>query len=148
MRKSRFDFIVGLFLLVGFGVFVYMTTQFGEFSLFDSGKYYTVTAEFDNVAGLKIGANVSMAGVVIGKVSAIELSEDDLALVALYLEKKVQLSDDTIASIKTQGIIGDKFIKISPGGSGSLVREGDLLFETESAIDLEDLISQFVFGKV
>lgn len=148
MRKSRFDFIVGLFMLVGFAAFVYMSTQFGEFSLFESGKYYTVTAEFNNVAGLKVGANVSMAGVVIGKVSNIELSQDDMAHVSLYLDKKVKLSDDAIASIKTQGIIGDKFIKISPGGSGNLIKEGDLLFETESAIDLEDLISQFVFGKV
>lgn len=148
MRKSRFDFIVGLFLLVGFGAFAYMTTQFGEFAIFESGKYYTVTAEFDNVAGLKIGANVSMAGVVIGKVSGIELSEDDMARVSLYLGKSVKIADDAIASIKTQGIIGDKFIKISQGGSGNIIKEGDLLFETESAIDLEDLISQFVFGKV
>lgn len=148
MRKSRFDFIVGLFLLVGFGAFAYMTTQFGEFSLFESGRYYTVAAEFDNVAGLKVGANVSIAGVVIGKVSGIGLSEDNMAHVSLYLEKKVKLTDDAIASIKTQGIIGDKFIKISPGGSDMVVEEGGLLFETESAIDLEDLISQFVFGKV
>ncbi len=148
MRKSRFDFIVGLFLLVGFGAFAYMTTQFGEFSLFESGRYYTVAAEFDNVAGLKVGANVSIAGVVIGKVSGIELSKENMALVALYIEKKVKLTDDAIASIKTQGIIGDKFIKISPGGSDMVIEEGGLLFETESAIDLEDLISQFVFGKV
>jgi phospholipid/cholesterol/gamma-HCH transport system substrate-binding protein len=86
--------------------------------------------------------------VVIGKVSDIELSKDNMAQVSLYLEKKVKLSDDTIASIKTQGIIGDKFIKLSPGGSEMIVEEGGLLFETESAIDLEDLISQFVFGKV
>lgn len=148
MRKSRFDFIVGLFLLVGFGAFAYMTTEFGEFSLFESGKYYTVKAEFENVAGLKVGANVSIAGVVIGKVSAIELSKDDMAQVSLYLEKKVKIADDAIASIKTQGIIGDKFIKINPGGSDQYIKDGDLLFETESAIDLEDLISQFVFGKV
>jgi phospholipid/cholesterol/gamma-HCH transport system substrate-binding protein len=148
MRKTRFDFIVGLFLLVGFGAFAYMTTQFGEFSLFESGKYYTITAEFDNVSGLKVGANVSIAGVVIGKVSGIELSKDNLAHVDLYLQKKVKLTDDAIASIKTQGIIGDKFIKISQGGADNIIKEGELLFETESAIDLEDLISQFVFGKV
>ncbi len=148
MRKSRFDFIVGLFLLIGFGAFAYMSTQFGEFSFFESGKFYTITAEFDNVAGLKVGANVSIAGVVIGKVSDIKLSKDNMAHVSLYLEKKVSLTDDAIASIKTQGIIGDKFIKISQGGSEKIIKEGDLLFETESAIDLEDLISQFVFGKV
>ena len=148
MRKSRFDFIVGIFLLIGFGAFAYMTTQFGEFSPFESGKYYTVKAEFENIAGLKVGANVSMAGVVIGKVSDIELSKDDMAHVSLYLEKKVKIADDAIASIKTQGIIGDKFIKINQGGSEEYVKDGDLLFETESAIDLEDLISQFVFGKV
>ena len=148
MRKSRFDFIVGIFLLIGFGAFAYMSTQFGEFSLFESGKYYTVTAEFENIDGLKVGANVTIAGVVIGKVSAIELSKDDMAHVSLYLEKKVKIADDAIASIKTQGIIGDKFIKINQGGSEAYIKNGDLLFETESAIDLEDLISQFVFGKV
>ncbi|MDA3785648.1 MAG: outer membrane lipid asymmetry maintenance protein MlaD [Deltaproteobacteria bacterium] len=148
MKKTHFDFIVGLFLLVGFGAFAYMTTQYGEFSLFESGKYYDVSAEFNNVTGLKVGANVSMAGVEIGKVSGIRLTEDYMAHVTLYLEKRVKIAEDAIASIKTQGIIGDKFIKISQGGSEDFLKDGDFLFETESTVDLEDLISQFVFGKV
>lgn len=148
MRKSRFDFIVGLFMLIGFAAFAYMTTQFGEFSPLESRRYYAVSALFNNVAGLKVGANVSMAGVVIGKVADIELSKEDMAHVTIFLERDVKVAEDAIASIKTQGIIGDKFIKINQGGSLDYLQDGDILFETESAVDLEDLVSQFVFGKV
>lgn len=148
MRKENLELTVGLFLLAGFLAFAYISTQFGEFTFFNSGKFYTLEAEFDNISGLKKGANVSMAGVQIGRVADIALTKDDMALVSLELRNDVQVSEDAIASVKTQGIIGDKFIKISQGGAEELLQSGDLITETESVVDLEDLISQFVFGKV
>jgi phospholipid/cholesterol/gamma-HCH transport system substrate-binding protein len=122
--------------------------QFGEFSVFSKGNNYTLYADFDSVSGLKKGAVISIAGVDVGRVSDIRLTDDELARVSLYLSKDIKVTDDAIASIKTQGIIGDKYIRISQGGSDIILKEGDLLTETESAVDLEELISKYIFGDV
>lgn len=148
MRKINFDALVGLFVLAGFLAFVYMSLQLGEFSVFSMEKTYSVEAIFENVSGLKRGALVEMAGVNIGKVSNLFLGENDRAHVQLQINKGVKITDDAIASIKTQGIIGDKYIKISQGGSEKLLGDGDVITETESALDLEELVSKYIFGKV
>jgi len=148
MKKINFDAIVGLFVLVGFLAFVYMSLQLGEFSVFSMEKTYSVQANFGNVSGLKRGALIEMAGVNVGKVSNITLGENDQAQVQLQLNNGVKITDDAIASIKTQGIIGDKYIKISQGGSEELVVDGGFITETESAVDLEELVSKYIFGKV
>ncbi len=148
MKESKVDFFVGLFLLVGMACFGYFTTQFGEIALFNNSAFYTVCAEFDNVTGLKSGANVTVAGVPVGRVSGIELTGDDMAKVSILVRKDVKITEDAIATIKTEGLIGDKYIKISPGGADEILENGGVLFETESAIDIEDMISQFIFGKV
>lgn len=148
MKKINFDAIVGLFVLAGFLAFVYMSLQFGEFSVFSLEKTYTVQAKFDNVSGLKRGALVELSGVNVGKVSDISLGENDRAQVQLQVNSGVKITDDAVASIKTQGIIGDKYIKISQGGSGELLVEGGFISETESAVDLEELVSKYIFGKV
>ncbi len=148
MKKINFDAVVGLFVLAGFLAFAYMSLQLGEFSVFSMGKTYSVQAMFANVSGLKRGATVEIAGVNVGKVSNISLGENDLAQVWLQLNKGVKISDDAIASIKTQGIIGDKYIKISQGGSDELLIDGSFITETESAVDLEELVSKYIFGNV
>jgi phospholipid/cholesterol/gamma-HCH transport system substrate-binding protein len=148
MKKINVDAIVGLFVLAGFLAFVYMSLQLGEFSVFSMEKTYSVRAVFGNVSGLKRGALVEMAGVNVGKVSNISLGEDDRAQVELLLNNGVKITDDAIASIKTQGIIGDKYIKISQGGSEELLVDGAVITETESALDLEELVSKYIFGKV
>jgi phospholipid/cholesterol/gamma-HCH transport system substrate-binding protein len=148
MKKVNFDAIVGLFVLTGFLAFVYMSLQLGEFSVFSLEKTYTVQATFNNVSGLKRGALVEMAGVNVGKVSAISLGENDRALVHLQINNGVKITDDAIASVKTQGIIGDKYIKISQGGSDELLADGGFLSETESAVDIEELVSKYIFGDV
>ena len=148
MRKINFDAIVGLFVLAGFLAFVYMSLQLGEFSVFSMEKTYSVQANFANVSGLKRGAIVEMAGVNVGKVSNISLGENDQAQVQLQINNGVKVTDDAIVSIKTQGIIGDKYIKISQGGSEELLADGGVISETESAVDLEELVSKYVFGKV
>ncbi|MFZ5775489.1 MAG: outer membrane lipid asymmetry maintenance protein MlaD [Thermodesulfobacteriota bacterium] len=148
MKKMNVDLVVGVFVLVGFLCFVYMSLQLGEFSVFAMERSYTVQAKFGNVSGLKRGAVVEMAGVVVGKVAAIGLGKGDQAVVRLQIDKEIQISEDAIASIKTQGIIGDKYIKITPGGAETMLAEGGMIEETESAVDLEELVSKYVFGKV
>jgi phospholipid/cholesterol/gamma-HCH transport system substrate-binding protein len=148
MKKINLELIVGLFLLAGFAAFAFISVQFGEFSVFSQGKNYSVKADFDEISGLKKGANVAMAGVNIGKVAQISLNDDNQAEIVMDIAKDVKITDDAIASIKTQGIIGDKYVKISQGGSDDYLNEDDFITETESAVDLEELISKYVFGDV
>jgi phospholipid/cholesterol/gamma-HCH transport system substrate-binding protein len=139
---------VGIFVFIGLVCTAYLTIRLGKLEFFGPGGYY-LTARFDSVSGLKNGAFVEMAGVQIGEVTSIHLDpKDQVAVVQLMIHSYIQLTDDVIASIKTSGLIGDKYIKISPGGSDILLKEGDVIFETESAVDLEALISKYVFGGV
>ncbi len=148
MKKANLDLIVGIFLIFGFLAFAYMSMTFGEFSVFSRTNNYTLIAEFDSVSGLKKGALISIAGVNVGRVSKISLSGEEQAQVALSLPNDIKVTDDAIASIKTQGIIGDKYIRISQGGSDIYLAAGDVLSETESAVDLEELVSKYIFGDV
>jgi len=149
MAKKSFnlELAVGVFMLVGLLALAYLAINLGGIDLF-GGNYTKVYAQFDSVSGLKEGARVEIAGVLVGKVDKISLNQDDMAKVELLIFPEVKLQTDVIASIKTQGIIGDKFIKISPGGDDVYLGNGGLITETESAIDLEDLISKYVFGSV
>ena len=148
MKKVNFEFLVGIFLIFGFLSFAYVSLQFGEFSIFTKGQNYTIKAEFDSISGLKKGALVSIAGVNVGRVSDIVLTDEEMAQVSLYLSKDIKVTEDAIASVKTQGIIGDKYIRISQGGSDLILKEGELLTETESAVDIEELVSKYIFGDV
>jgi len=146
MKKASIETAVGLFVLIGILCVGYLTVKLGKMEIL--GKdYYSVDAQFDSVTGLKVGANVEMAGVPIGKVEAIALdAKRQVARVRLKIQQSVVLTDDTIASVKTAGMIGDKYIKLSPGGSDLILKSGDTIIETESALDLEELISRYVFG--
>lgn len=148
MNRAKLDLVVGLFVLAGFFAFVYLSTQLGDFSPFAAGRQYQVQAEFGSISGLRQGAVVEIAGVRVGRVAAIELSDRLRALVTMRIDREVELSEDTIASIKTQGIIGEKYVSLSPGGSEMLLADGDWLLETESALDLEELVSKYIFGGV
>ncbi len=145
--KNSMEFLVGIFMIAGFGAFGYLTLQLGEVSLFSS-KNYTVIAQFDNIAGVKKGASIQVAGVEVGMVSKIWLDEDGVANVALDIDNDVQVSVDSMASVKSMGLIGDKFIAISLGGDEDLFKDGDVLTDTESSVDIESLISKFAFGDV
>jgi phospholipid/cholesterol/gamma-HCH transport system substrate-binding protein len=148
MFKLKKETAVGLFVLVGLVAVAYMSVKLGKVQLF-TDKYYSVQANFSDVSGLKANAPVQMFGVDIGFVKAITLDQDKgVARVTMMVEKQVTLTDDAIVSVKTNGLIGDKYIKIAPGGLGDPVKPGDSLFDTNPAIDLEDLISKFAFGKV
>ncbi len=148
MKRTSVETAVGVFVLIGILCIGYLTIKLGKMELF-GGDYYQLTARFDSVSGLKTGADVEVAGVQIGKVASIELDqENDMAVVTLKIRKGVRVSDDAIASIKTSGLIGDKFVKITPGGSEDYLQPGDSISDTESALDIEELISKYVFGKV
>ncbi|MCI5131402.1 MAG: outer membrane lipid asymmetry maintenance protein MlaD [Candidatus Electrothrix sp. EH2] len=148
MKNSRVEITVGLFLVLGFIAFAWLALQLGEVSLLDKGTTYTVYAEFENVSGVKIGAEVQIAGVSVGSVTDLRLTKDDFALAALKLDKNIRLAKDSMASVKSQGIIGDKIIQITPGGDKEMYDPGDTIVDTESSVDLESLISKFAFGGV
>jgi len=147
MKKLNMELAVGLFMILGFLAFAYLSLQLGEFSVFSMAEQYVVEAEFTNVSGLKQGAEVEIAGVKVGNVARISLGENDLAKIGMLIDRKVEITDDAIASIRTKGIIGDKFIRIMQGGAEETLGDGGVIQETEPAIDLEELVSKYVFEK-
>ena len=148
MNNSRLEITVGLFLVLGFAAFGWLALQLGEVSWLGEGTTYTLYAEFENVSGVKTGAEVQIAGVTVGSVTELRLSKDDMAVAALKLDKNIRLAKDSMASVKSQGIIGDKIIQITPGGDEEMYQAGDVIVDTESSVDLESLISKFAFGGV
>jgi phospholipid/cholesterol/gamma-HCH transport system substrate-binding protein len=146
MKQSTIDLGVGIFVLIGLICVGYLTIQLGQMRLLGDDHYY-LYARFQSVSGLTEGARVEIAGVEVGQVASISLDPVELvARVKLKIQNDVQLSDDVIASIKTMGLIGDKYIKLSPGGSDEILAEGDLIIETQSALDIEEIISKYAFG--
>ena len=146
--KFKKETAVGLFVLVGLLAIAYMSIKLGNVQLF-TDKFYTVKANFSDISGLKVNAPVQMFGVKIGMVETIGIDQEKgMATVQMLIDKDIKLMDDAIVSVKTNGLIGDKYLKIAPGGLGEPVKDGDTLFDTNPAIDLEDLISKFAFGKV
>lgn len=146
MKIARLEVVVGAFVLLGIVSLGYISVQLGDVEFFGR-KGYTVYADFDSVSGLQSGAAVEIAGVEVGKVERITLYQGR-ARVALKINDQVVLQEDVFASIKSRGIIGDKFVFISLGGSEILLKSGGVIHSTESAAALEDLISQLIHGKV
>lgn len=147
MNRFNIEVAVGVFLVAGFLCFAWLSVKLGHIDLFGSDEY-VVKANFSSVSGLKEGATVEISGVQVGKVSHIRLGGETYeAEIEMTLDKNVKLQEDSIASIRTAGIIGDRYVSISPGGSEALIQPGGVIFETESAINLEELISKYVFEK-
>jgi phospholipid/cholesterol/gamma-HCH transport system substrate-binding protein len=146
MERTKVNVAVGLFLVLGVLALGYLSIRLGRVS-FLGGSGYLVTADFPSVGGLKAGSGVEIAGVLIGRVESIGLA-DYQARVVLRLNSGVKIQDDSIASIKTKGLIGEKYIRISPGGSDKLIPPNGRIREVEAPVDLEELISKYIFGKV
>jgi phospholipid/cholesterol/gamma-HCH transport system substrate-binding protein len=145
MKRFNIEMVVGLFLITGLLCFTYLAIRLGDVGLFRENAY-PVTAKFISISGLKEGATVELAGVRIGKVTKIDLDQEDYeAEVEMSIKGDVKLTEDVIATIRTQGIIGDRFIKITPGGSKDYLQAGMEIEETESAISLEELVSKYIF---
>ncbi|UCE79787.1 MAG: outer membrane lipid asymmetry maintenance protein MlaD [Nitrospiraceae bacterium] len=145
MKKITVETGVGIFILIGLLCLGYLSVKLGDVSLFGR-KQYLVKARFANVSGLKEGAQVEIAGVIVGKVSKIDL-DDYEAYVEMLIEPHVKIQEDAIASIRTQGIIGDKYVKIKPGGESEYVGAEEEIIETESTIELEELVTKYMFEK-
>ncbi|MFO0416132.1 MAG: MlaD family protein [Pseudomonadota bacterium] len=141
-RSFSLELLVGLFAAAGVAAAAYLAVGLAGLEL-GEGNNYTIYAEFDNISGLKYGASVEIAGVPIGVVSDIIL-KDPAARVALKLTRAVKIKDDDIASIRTKGIIGDRYVKISRGASDIFIPEGGTMVETESVVDIEDVIGKVV----
>ncbi|THB68528.1 MAG: outer membrane lipid asymmetry maintenance protein MlaD [Desulfovibrio sp.] len=148
MNKYAKETSVGIFVFIGLICVAYMTVQLGRME-FLGADTYSLTASFRSAAGLRPGAEVEIAGVAVGRVADISLDQKRVRAVAiLEIDNDIELYEDAIASIKTSGLIGDKYISLDPGGFGAILADGDVIELTESAIDLEKLISSYVFGAV
>ena len=146
MKKANVEIAVGIFVLAGIACLLYLAVHLGETELFSRG--YKVSADFTNISGLKAGASVEVAGVNVGRVEQVTITQDNRARLLLKVNPDLVLKNDTIASIRTKGIIGDKFVKLSMGNSDKVIPPGGRIYDTESAVELEELISQFIHGKV
>jgi phospholipid/cholesterol/gamma-HCH transport system substrate-binding protein len=146
MRRSALDLAVGVFVLLGIVALGWLSLRLGKIDLFP-GEFYTITADFPTTGGLKNGSTVEIAGVEVGRVTSIKLANYQ-AHVVMAIRQDIKLTDDSIASIKTRGLIGEKFLHISPGGSDRIIKPNGKLKEVEPPIDLEELLSKYVFGKV
>jgi phospholipid/cholesterol/gamma-HCH transport system substrate-binding protein len=140
------EFGVGIFVILGILAMAYLSIKLGRVDFLGGGGYL-VSADFPTVGGLKSGSSVEIAGVEIGRVEGIDLN-DYQAHVQLRINHGIKLQEDSIASIKTKGLIGEKYIRISPGGSEKLIPPNGKIREVEAPVDLEELISKYVFGKV
>lgn len=141
---------VGAFVLLGLICLAWLTIRLGKMEVLESSGF-ELSATFNSVSGLRAGADVEISGVAVGRVTAITLSDDPnnrQAIVHLRLDKDLKLANDTIASVKTSGLIGDKYISLSPGGSEDILKAGDVISETEGAMDLESILSKFAHGGV
>ena len=148
MKKYSIETVVGIFVVIGLICVVFMTVKLGKVSFFGD-NYYSLYANFASVSGLRAGNLVEIDGIEVGRVENLGIDQEkQAALAELKIRKGIKVYDDASASIKTAGLIGDKFIKIDPGGSGEMLKPGGRISETNSPIDIEELISKYAFGDV
>jgi phospholipid/cholesterol/gamma-HCH transport system substrate-binding protein len=146
MKKISLELYVGIFFMIGILCFTYLSVKLGKLDIMgDRGT--TMYAVFSNIGGLKNGAEIQIAGVNVGRVKGITLEEYQ-AKVKLLINPGIAIQDDAIASIKTKGLVGEKFIEITPGGSDVSVQNGGKIQDTMPPFDLEKAISKIIFGKV
>jgi len=146
VNHTRTDVLVGIFVLAGLICLGYLAIRLGKLELFGA-QGYVVFADFVSVAGLKLGDPIEIAGVRIGKVEAISLA-DDRARLTLRVTDGVKLQDDVIASVRARGLIGDKFVLVTPGASDKIIPPGGRIRETDSPPDITDLIGKIVGGDI
>jgi len=146
MRSYRkIEIITGIFVLTGIAAAFWLALQVGQIGGFGNSGY-RLYAEFENVGGIRPGADVMMAGVVIGRVEKVELKDNEKAWLTLRINDGVKIAVDAFASIRTKGIIGDRYVRITQGMEDEYLADGDEIEETEPALNLEDLISKYIFS--
>jgi len=146
MKRSALDLGVGIFVLVGLLALAWLSANLGRVDLLGQ-RGYVVSADFPSVGGLKAGSAIEIAGVEIGRVDRI-LLQDYQARVVMVIQPEIKLQEDSIASIKTKGLIGERYVRISPGGSEKAIPPNGRIREVEPPVDIEELLSKYIFGKV
>jgi len=146
MKKFDLELAVGLFIIAGIVCLGYLSIKLGKLEIAGE-RGYEIYGVFSSVGGLKVGAGVEIAGVTVGRVKTITLKNYQ-AYVVLNFPKGLKIQEDAIASIKTRGLIGEKYVDITPGGSEKDIEPGGRIRETQPPVDIEELISKFVFGKI
>jgi len=148
MKKYTMETIVGIFVIFGLLCVGYMTVKLGKVSILGDNSY-SLVAKFTTVTGLRIGSPVNILGIDVGRVEKITMDqENQKAVVELRIKRNIKIYDDAIASIKTEGLIGDKYLNIDPGGGGDLLKPNGVITDTQAAMDIEQLISKYAFGEV
>lgn len=148
MKKYKLEAVVGIFVVVGLICVGYMTVKLGNLDIMGDDTY-TLSAKFTSVAGLRKGNPVNILGINVGRVDRITMDqENQKAVVQIKIKKDIKVYDDAIASIKTEGLIGDKYLNIDPGGGGDLLQPDGVIVDTQAALDIESLISKYAFGAV
>lgn len=148
MKKYSKETIVGVFVIVGLLCIGYMTVKLGNVGFLGDNSY-TLYAKFSTVTGLRLGNPVQMLGLEIGRVAGFTMDQQNqLAIVELKINQGIEVFDDAIASIKTEGLIGDRYVSIDAGGGGDLLEPGDYIIDTQSPTDIMELVSKYAFGDV
>jgi len=148
MKKYSMETAVGVFVLIGLICVGYMTVKLGKVSLFGEDTY-TLHARFASVSGLRAGSSVEIYGIEVGSVTSLGIdAERQMGKVTMKIKKGVAIYDDAAATIKTAGLIGDKYVRIEPGGSGEPIKPGGTITQTTVPSDIEDLIGKYAFGDV
>jgi phospholipid/cholesterol/gamma-HCH transport system substrate-binding protein len=146
MKKYSMETAVGVFVLIGLIGVGYMTIKLGKVSFFGNDTY-TIYARFVSATGLRVGSTVEVYGLEVGSVKNLSMDIDkQMAIVEMAVNKSLKVYDDAAATIKTSGLIGDKYVKIEPGGSGELIKQGGFITQTSVPADIEDLIGKYAFG--
>ena len=145
MRRFNTEVVVGLFLIAGLVTFAFLAVKLGGLGNTQTG-HYVLEARFESTSGLKEGADVEMAGVGIGKVLEIRFDPENYeAVVALSIPQEVELQEDSIASVRSTGLIGGKYVKLTAGGSETILAPGETIVQTEASVSIEELISKYIF---
>jgi phospholipid/cholesterol/gamma-HCH transport system substrate-binding protein len=148
VNRSTIDLWVGVFVAIGFGAILFLALKVGNLITLDRTPGYHLQANFDNIGGLKLRAPVKAAGVVVGRVESVQLDPKTYeAVVSLRIDRDVVFTKDTIASINTSGLLGEVYIGLDAGGDPVMLKDGDRIVKTQSAVVIEKLIGQFLFDK-
>ena len=148
MERSTLDLWVGLFVCAGIGALLILALKVGNTSHFSAGDTYRLTAEFDNIGGLKPRAPVKSAGVVVGRVASVQFDNERFAArVVMSIDKRYKFPKDTTASILTSGLLGEQYVGLDGGGDSAMLNDGETIKMTQSAVVLEKLIGQFLYSK-
>jgi phospholipid/cholesterol/gamma-HCH transport system substrate-binding protein len=148
MNRSTLDLWVGIFVTIGLGAILFLALKVGNLLTVGNTPGYRLEANFDNIGGLKLRAPVKAAGVVVGRVEQIRLDPKTyVAVVTMRIDQSYAFSKDSIASINTSGLLGEQYLSVDSGGDATMLKDGDRIAQTQSAVVIEKLISQFLFDK-